>query len=231
MNALHKFPKTPHLLWLSPHPARNDKVMALAEADEFLRTPITVEEKLDGANLGVSFDGGGRLQAQNRGNFLDDSLSGQWHGLRGWLARHETSLKDHLPAHAILFGEWCYAQHSIGYTMLPDWFVGFDVFDAKSGRFWSTVRRDAFLAQVGVASIRRITAGRFTSDEVRRMLSRSSAYYSGPLEGIYLRQEDEEWLIRRAKMVRPEFVQAIGEHWSHGPLHRNQVATSHVANR
>ena len=230
MRALRKFPKTPHLLWLSPHPARDDKVMALPEAEEFLATPVIVEEKLDGANLGVSFDDAGRLQAQNRGNFLEGCLSGQWQGLRGWLTRHEAPLKDHLPADSILFGEWCYAQHSIGYTMLPDWFVGFDVFDAKIGRFWSTLRRDAFLTQVGLVPIHRISAGRFTVDEVRRMLSQSSAYYSGPVEGVYLRQEDEEWLIRRAKLVRPEFVQAIGEHWSHGPLRPNQVTLTYVTN-
>ena len=230
MNTLHKFPKTPHLLWLSPQPARDDKVMALTEAEEFLANPVVVEEKADGANLGLSFDKTGRFKAQNRGNFLDGRLTGQWQGLRGWLARHEASLRHHLPANAILFGEWCYAQHSIGYTRLPDWFVGFDVFDTEGGRFWNTDRRDALLAEVGLTPIQRIAFGQFTLGKLRETLSESSSYYDGPLEGLYLRREDEEGLVSRAKIVRAEFVQGIGEHWSHGPLHANRIAAIHAAN-
>lgn len=229
MNEIRKFPKTPHLLWLSPKPARDDKVLALTEAEEFLDGGIVVEEKVDGANLGLSFDQGGRLQMQNRGNFLSGRLVGQWHGLRGWLARHEAALRDHLPAASILFGEWCYAQHSIGYTWLPDWFVGFDVFDGRVGRFWNTSKRDRLLEEAGITPIRRMASGRFTLSDLRAMLFEPSAYYGGPVEGLYLRREDDTGLVNRAKLVRPEFVQAIGEHWSHRSVRANRISPTQAA--
>ena len=221
---LHKFPKTPHLLWLSSLPARDDKVMSHSEAEGFLASgELIVEEKVDGANLGLSFGDNGRLRAQNRGNFLEGRLSGQWEGLRGWLARHETKLREHLPPGAVLYGEWCYAQHSMAYTRLPDWFLGFDVSDAQGDHFWNTLRRDALLAAVGLTSIRCVARGRFTLRELRAMLDEPSAYCDGPVEGLYLRCQDDERLIQRAKLVRTEFVQAIGEHWSRGPLHVNRL--------
>jgi len=222
---LRKFPKTPHVLWLSPQPARGDKVMSALEAEAFVSSgEIAVEEKVDGANLGLSFDEAGRFRMQNRGNFLEGRLSGQWQELRGWFARHETALREHLPRKAVLFGEWCYAQHSMDYTRLPDWFLGFDVLDAESERFWSTPRREVLFAGMGMESIRSVARGRFTLRELRAMLSEPSAYGDGPVEGLYLRREDSEWLFKRAKLVRPEFVQAISEHWSRGRLQVNRLA-------
>jgi hypothetical protein len=41
-----------------------------------------------------------------------------------------------------------------------------------------------------------------------------SAYRVGSCEGIYLRQEDDNWLSARAKLVQRDFVQSMGEQWS-----------------
>jgi len=49
-----KFPRTPHLVWLGKASPRGDKLMAAAEAKERLEQPMSVEEKVDGANLGLS---------------------------------------------------------------------------------------------------------------------------------------------------------------------------------
>ena len=111
-----KFPTTPHLLWLSTTPARADKVFARHEAESFLRLPVIVEEKVDGANLGISFDAHGNLLAQNRGNLLKRGIKDQFAPLWAWLSERETRLFDALEDRFILFGEWCYARHSIHYT-------------------------------------------------------------------------------------------------------------------
>lgn len=224
MAELRKFPKTPHLFWLSTQPARDDKVMSAGEALAFLaQGEIVAEEKVDGANLGISLDDDGALRVQNRGNFLGGRLSGQWEGLRGWLAPHSEGLREYLPIGAVLFGEWCYARHSIGYSRLPDWFLGFDVLDAHNGRFWSTGRRDALLRAAGLPRVRQVARRAFTKEELTALLALPSAYGDGSIEGLYLRREDGDWLLDRAKLVRPEFVQAIGEHWSRGPLHTNRL--------
>ena len=51
-----------------------------------------------------------------------------------------------------------------------------------------------------------------------------SRFTDGPAEGVYVRWDDEEFLAQRAKLVRAEFAQAIGEHWSKGPLQVNELA-------
>ena len=96
---------------------RGDKVLTESERDAFLRHELTVEEKVDGANLGLSFDADGNIRAQNRGAYLHLPGSGPWKKLGEWLALHTDALFQHLSDQYILFGEWCYAQHSIFYEI------------------------------------------------------------------------------------------------------------------
>lgn len=77
MSTFYRFPHTPHLAWLGVGEPRDDKVLPASEAEALLARDVVVEEKLDGANLGFSIAGDGRLQAQNRGQYLQAPLSGQ----------------------------------------------------------------------------------------------------------------------------------------------------------
>ncbi len=61
----YKFPSTPHLALLGDIEVRDDKIMPEAERDKFLQNKIVVEEKIDGANLGISFDVEGNIRTQN----------------------------------------------------------------------------------------------------------------------------------------------------------------------
>ena len=174
---------------------------------------MTVEEKVDGANLGISFDSQGRLLAQNRGNLLERGTRNQFAPLWAWLAERETRLFDALEDRLILFGEWCYARHSIHYTRLPDFFLAFDIFDRQEQRFMSSNQRDAIVGVLKLATVPKVCRGVFRLSDIPKMIGQSSLY-DGPVEGIYLRQESTSWLIQRAKVVRAEFMQQIGEHWS-----------------
>ncbi|MFO1185131.1 MAG: RNA ligase family protein [Bauldia sp.] len=221
MAEFERFPKTPHLCWLGQGEPRDDKVLVAPEAADFLTHTVIVEEKVDGANLGFSVDDDGVLQAQNRGNYLAmDALAGQWKPLRGWLQRRNVDLAGALFPSLMLFGEWCYAVHSLRYTDLPDWFLVFDVFDRVEKRFWSSERRDALAAELGFAVVPGLGSGRFTIDDLLR-ISERSRLRAGSAEGVYLRREEGGALVTRAKLVRPEFVQAIGDHWSGRMLETN----------
>jgi hypothetical protein len=220
---LHKFPSTPHLAWLGTQPVRDDKVMTPNEVAELLSNELVVEEKIDGANLGISFEEKIGFRFQNRGNWLEGKLTGQWERLRGWAAQHTTRLGAVLPVDHVLFGEWCYAKHSIYYDRLPDWFVAFDVYDAVADRFWSIERRDDLLRDAGLAPVPKVASGRFSLQQLIRMLDEPSAFGDAPREGIYLRIDQDDWLVSRAKLVRPEFVQQIGEHWSFRAIQPNRL--------
>lgn len=68
MTDFFRFPHTPHLAWIGTDAPRDDKVLDLAEATSLLAGYVLVEEKLDGANLGLSLANDGRLRVQNRGS-------------------------------------------------------------------------------------------------------------------------------------------------------------------
>lgn len=220
---LHKFPSTPHLAWLGQRSVRDDKVLTPSEAGVFLSGPVVVEEKVDGANLGISIDAAGRLRFQNRGNWLEGKLTGQWECLRGWTAKHELRLRQVLPENHVLFGEWCYIAHSIRYEYLPDLFLIFDVYDTTVGRFWSTSRRNALAEAVRLSLVPKLARGVFKQERLHTFLNGRSDLSGGPREGLYLRREDDDWVLNRAKLVRSDFTQAISEHWSRQGTVLNKV--------
>ncbi len=217
-----KFPDTPHLIWLGTAAVRQDKVLACVDAESFLRQGVIVEEKVDGANLGIRFDSHGNLLAQNRANLVGRGTKDQFAPLWKWLADRETKLFDTLEDRLILFGEWCYARHSIHYTRLPDFFLAFDIFDKREQQFMSSPRRDEIAAELDLATVPKVGEGVFSLSGISSLIG-PSFLYDGPMEGIYLRQENPTWLIQRAKVVRAEFVQQIGEHWSKQPLVVNRL--------
>jgi ATP-dependent RNA circularization protein (DNA/RNA ligase family) len=223
----HRFPHTPHITWLGSAQPRDDKVLSPSEAAELLSGDVVIEEKLDGANLGFSLSADGELRVQNRGQYLAEPHGGQFAKLPQWLAIHGSSIGDVLLEDAdrglMLFGEWCAARHSLDYTRLPDWFLLFDVLETTTGHFWSSIRRNALAAQVGLATTPQLSSGRFKLAELTAKLdSWPSRFRDGPLEGIVVRREPAHWCESRAKLVRADFTQAIGEHWRHRRLEWNR---------
>jgi ATP-dependent RNA circularization protein (DNA/RNA ligase family) len=219
-----RYPHTPHLTWLAEGSPRDDKVLSAAEARALLQTDVVIEEKLDGANIGLSIGGTGDIQVQNRGQFLHPPFGGQFGRLAQWLSRHEEMLRSHLDMGHIVFGEWCAAKHALLYTALPDWWVVFDVYDGTTRRFWSTLRRNSWAGSAGLPFVRRIAHRKFSITQLSALLAGAgSSYRDGPLEGFVIRQEDDEWLKKRAKLVRADFTQNIDEHWRSRPLEWNRL--------
>jgi ATP-dependent RNA circularization protein (DNA/RNA ligase family) len=223
-----RFPHTPHLAWLGAGEPRDDKVLTPVEADALLADEVRVEEKLDGANLGFSLGSDGQLRAQNRGQYLSAPHAGQFARLPAWQAQHEAALREKLAPDLMLFGEWCAARHSLDYAALPDWFLVFDVYDREAGRFWSTTRRNALAAAIGLATVPAVLQGRTTLAALTQMvLHTPSRYRAGqPLEGVVIRRESGDWCAARAKLVRPDFTQAIDTHWRKRAIEWNRVGYS-----
>ena len=222
-----RFPHTPHLAWLDAGEPRDDKVLSPVEAAALLACDVVVEEKLDGANLGLSISDSGRLRAQNRGQYLADPFSGQFARLAQWLTLHADPLASALSENLILFGEWCAARHSLSYDRLPDWFLLFDVYDRGQKSFWSTARRNALAQRTGLNHVQQLASGRVSLAELKEMLtSRSSHYRNGQMEGLIVRRETAEVCESRAKLVRADFTQAIGEHWRKRTLEWNRLQSA-----
>lgn len=220
MNAFVPFPSIPHLE-ASASAVRTDRILSAAAREELLSAPVVVEEKIDGENLGLSLVDG-QLRAQARGDYVE--LGGRhFRGLDAWLRPRHDRLSEALAGDLMVFGEWCADVHSVRYDRLPDWLIVFDVYDRVEGSFWSAARRDELAGDLGLATAPRLFRGRVEHDVLRHLIGRS-AFGDAPMEGIVLRQEDDDWTVRRAKRVRDAFTQGISEHWRRGPRRRNRLA-------
>lgn len=224
-----RFPHTPHLAWLGEGSPRDDKVMSPNEVAALLAGDVVVEEKLDGANVGLSLTPDGSLRAQNRGQYLAEPYAGQFVRLPAWLGQHGEKLRSVLKPNLILFGEWCAARHSLDYATLPDWFLLFDVYDRTAVRFWSTPRRNELATSAGLVTVPQLLHGKATVPTLKKLVGgTASRYRAGALEGLVIRRESADWCEARAKLVRPGFAQAIDTHWRKRALEWNRIVNSSV---
>jgi ATP-dependent RNA circularization protein (DNA/RNA ligase family) len=219
-----RFPHTPHLAWLGEGSPRDDKVLSPNEMMALLAGDVVVEEKMDGANVGLSLAPDGNVRTQNRGQYLAEPYAGQFTRLTTWLRQHDEVLRSALTPNLILFGEWCAARHSLDYATLPDWFLLFDVYDSAAGRFWSTTRRNQLASKAGLVSVPSVLHGKTTVSALKQLVATKKSHYrKGPLEGVVIRRESTDWCDARAKLVRPDFTQAIGTHWSKRVIEWNRL--------
>lgn len=224
MPKFFRFPHTPHVAWLGEGTPRDDKVLSPTEVSSLLSGAVRVEEKLDGANLGISLDIDGTWRAQNRGQYLHEPYSGQFSRLANWLGIHSWQWRDQVDSNLILFGEWCAARHSLGYDSLPDWFLLFDVYDRQREKFWSAKRRDKLAEALGIAAVPTLFQGKADLKQLKKLVNENaSRFRQGPLEGIVIRRDSEDWCEARAKLVRAEFTQVISEHWRSRSIEWNRV--------
>lgn len=231
---LLKFPRTPHLLNLGAA-TEDDQVFS----DFDIRGPLTVEEKIDGANLGISLDVDGQLRVQNRSHWISAADHMQFKPLATWLDTHRDALVRLLSQDGtfleryILYGEWMAAKHSIHYTQLPDRFIAFDLYDRVTHRFVSSTVLDSALCGSAIKKVPVLLqlgeGQRLTRDQILRMIEGPSAYADSAgtrREGVYVRFEDRTrtYTTNRGKVVRGDFI-AGNEHWSRGQMVWNRVVS------
>src|SRR5690606_28234642 len=97
-------------------------------------------------------------------------------------------------------------------------------FDQVEEKFFSVSRRNQLLEQIGLSIAPAVGQGKFTRQQLVQLLgSLHSRLGADKAEGIYLRQDNDLWLERRAKIVRAEFVAEIEEHWKSKPLVPNTL--------
>lgn len=217
-----KFPRTRHILNLGCA-TRDDLIMTPQEVEmTFLHHELFIEEKIDGANMGISIRNN-QLCAQNRSHYVSSAYHPQFKLLDKWLAQKAEDLWRILDSDRyILYGEWVYAKHSIQYKQLPDWFIAFDMYDKLEEKFWSRPRLERHLDGSNIQLIPLVSRGAFNNIGQLRVLAQTpSQFYAGPVEGVYIRRcNDEGWLTARGKIVRSDFL-CGNEFWTKGGLQPN----------
>lgn len=241
--SLLKYPRTPHLEGsrLQVGDEGYDHIPYKALQGKY----IVVEEKLDAANSGFSFNSAGELLLQCRGHYLTGGgRERQFNLFKRWAQAHESSFLDRLEDRYVVYGEWMHKLHSVFYNALPHYFLEFDVWDRTTCRFLSTAKRKELLSGLPVLSVPVLFEGiappqlktitnlvkpslakttnwkhDFLHALTKEGLSLDSAWSladeSDLSEGLYLKVEKEGQTIERYKWVRPSFTQRIVEGGKH----------------
>lgn len=151
---------------------------------------LVVEEKLDGTQVGISFQPNGELRLHCRRQFLAGGPSErQFDPLKSWAAAHTTILRGTLGARHVLYGEWCLAKHTVFYDRLPHYLFESDVFDREQGCFLATPQRRQLLAPLS------------------RILHSVPVLREGPLDP----NEDLSALVQRSLFTSEDWQQALAE--------------------
>lgn len=234
---LFRYPRTPHL-----------EGSRLQEGDhghdhvpyrDLRGLRLVVEEKLDGANTGISFSPAGDLLLQSRGHYLvGGGRERQFNFIKAWAQAHAGWLLQRLEDRYVMYGETLSKKHSVFYDALPHHFFEFDVLDRRTGQFLSTAARRELLAGGPVLSVPVLYDGlaparladlkallrpslaktarwrdAFEATVRREGLDLALAWRqcdkSDLSEGLYLKVEADGQTLGRYKWVRADFVQAI----------------------
>jgi len=232
-----KYPRTPHLF--GSRGTDDDKHLGQEESLEFIAdSSLIVEEKLDGANVGIHLTSAGRLVLQCRGHEITTGMHAQYDLFKQWTMGKRTILEAMLEHRFILFGEWMYARHSVHYRRLPHYFLEFDIYDKQRQVFLDLASRVKKLEGTGIVTVPVIHRGPTTADQLRNLIgpSRFDSQFENPLtgrtdnlmEGLYLRTEANGGVTGRAKFVRVEFLEKVkqSDHWQHQPVVPNLLGPS-----
>ncbi|MFN8612757.1 MAG: RNA ligase family protein [Vulcanimicrobiota bacterium] len=245
-----KYPRTPHLQGSGIQPGDEP---AVVDFEHLKNRFVVVEEKLDGANAGLSFDENETLRLQSRGHYLDGGPREKHFALfKTWASVHQSTLLERLGSRYLMYGEWLYAKHTIFYDRLPHYFCEFDVYDREADLFLDTQRRRDLLLGLPVVSVPVLYAGpapRRLLDFLTDSLYKSQDWWPrlaqlaselgldaqrvqretdpSPLsEGLYIKVEEQGRVLERYKFVRSSFLTTVVDsesHWLDRPIVPNQL--------
>lgn len=239
---MHKYPRTPHLEGSRLQPGDHD--LDQVRRGDLAEGTAVVEEKVDGANAGISFSPDGQLRLQSRGHYLTGGRREHHFALlKAWTPRIRGELWEVLGDRFLLFGEWLYAKHTVFYDLLPHYFLAFDILDTETGEFLDTTRRHRMLTETPVRSVPVLWQGPSSEMPDPLALVGESAYKSrrwkehltqaarsrgldldkvwretdtsSDAEGLYIKVERDGRVIDRLKWVRAGFSTAVTDSETH----------------
>ncbi|PRQ03103.1 RNA ligase family protein [Enhygromyxa salina] len=207
---------------------------------------VVVEEKVDGSHCGLFFDEQAELRIFTRRTILESPpLRRDFRRLDQLASEQLDGLWDVLGTRYVLYGEWAHHTHSIFYDALPSYFLEDDVFDREEQRFLATVRRRPLVERLPPgfrSSVPVLHQGPIDDIAQLHALVGASAYKTvdwrercpdpsmvedcDDMEGLYIKQEDDDSVLRRFKWVRPGFlahIAAAEQHWRDRPELHNEL--------
>lgn len=137
---LHKYVRTPHIQ--GSRFQSDDHDLEAVPWMELSNKHLIIEEKMDGANSGISFSDKDELLLQSRGHYLRGGpREKHFNLLKQWASARQEELYLILGTRYVMYGEWLFAKHTYFYDALPHYFMEFDILDTKDDVFLSTEAR------------------------------------------------------------------------------------------
>lgn len=205
------YPRIPHL----------DKNISKMSHDDILSDssiayPINgyIQEKIDGANLGVSWYKNGPI-VRNRNNILKKGYSKihtpskeQFKSTWNWVHDHRKEIQkisDILMSEITIYGEWMLAQHSINYNKLPDWFIAYDIWVVEDNKFLSPKKVEELLSNTSISYIKPHEVNLNSIDEIVTWSEMNSDYRLGIREGVVIKTVEGDYVKDTYKVVNKYF--------------------------
>ena len=212
-----KYPRTPHLPW-SPGGTKDDR--RVESVDSFIGRELIITEKVDGSNLCMTRSNVfARSHGAAPGHISFDYAKGLHAGLSHTIDNGVS-----------LFGEYCYAVHSIAYTKIDGYFLLFGARDDTINKWysWDDVELQAMDSCVLTVPVlwRGMVDSAEQLEERTNSLCEDASYFGGDREGVVVRLADsfadEDFSKSVAKWVRANHVQT-DDHWKSRTVVRQRV--------
>jgi RNA ligase len=209
-----KYPRTHHLM--GSEVVDDDKSVSTKSLQTLLDNEhvLVVQEKVDGANVGVHFVAEWQVVLLKRAGEIGQGEKPQYEVFRQWVYENMELLWRTLGTDYVAFGEWLWQRHAVEYDDLPSHFLCFDVLEKSSERFLSQRAIDALLIERNVAAdelhrvpcLATLDAWPRDFDAFVAHTLGQSRYGKQIAEGLYVRVENQQHVIDRVKYRRKTFV-------------------------
>lgn len=204
-----KYPRTHHLPW-SPGITEDDRIMPNTKRFDGQRVVVT--EKMDGENTTMYRD---HIHAR--------SVDSGGHLSRDWVKNFWSQIRFEIPERWRVCGENVFAKHSIGYSNLRSYFLGYSIWNEKNECLsWDDTLEWFELLNIIPTSI--LYDGIYNKQTIKELWEESMWEQ---VEGYVVRIANgfplKDFRMCVGKFVRPYHVQTV-KHWMHGqPVIQNKL--------
>ena len=212
-----KYNRTFHLPY-SEGATNDDKISH--DVSSLIGVEIVITEKLDGSNVSLESDD----------CYARTHSGAPTHPSFDALKSLHASVKSKIASNLQLFGEWCFALHSIKYESLPNYLMLFNVRDLDNDTWLSWDEVVLWAEEINVPTVPVLFKGIINSEKELKQLTDKlmlePSLYGPQREGLVVRVfeafKDEDFSKSVLKRVRKDHVQT-SEHWREQVIVKNKI--------
>lgn len=216
-----KYPKTYRIL-VPQIDIKGKRFLSNKEVKELLGGIVSVQEKMDGANVGI-IRTKNDFRLQKRGSLVGTSEHEQFNRFKAWSNQNYDKLMQ-LPINHVLFGELMFCKHTVFYNALPDYFLAFAVFDRLNEQYLHRDKLENLCNKLNISCVPEICKGFYNKTELFDLIPSKSFYGNEPPEGVVV------WNYKRqlrGKIVKKKFQECMDHegHWMRKKITYNLLKT------